>query len=327
MWFRCYSGSSAGWTAGAILKVRSHRHVRSQGPARTAAGPAGAAPRPGPVPLAAAAQGPALTAARPGAGAEPAAGRGRAAAEAGSRTLTPGSRSRTAAKETRRTGHRARQVRERPPAAERRPPQRARPGGGSTGSGGGRAVTVRARAAPGRHRCGTCSRARPPRPGARPGPGRPRAPRPFTYRNRLRVPPPRIRAAPPAASRGSRAEEPGGRRRRAMGDVPSCWAPAPRSHFVRRGRARRWLREPAGRGDARAASRGGGEGWGRRASALRYSLASTPFPLPSPAPQHSRGVTLNFPEAPRQSACRQHHPAGSPLCCIPGGSLRLFGLG
>ncbi|XP_077034860.1 nuclear receptor subfamily 2 group C member 1 isoform X2 [Agelaius phoeniceus] len=110
VWFRCYSGSSAGWTAGAILKVCSHRDVCSQGPARSAAGPAGAAPRPGPVPLAAAAQGPALTAARPGAGAEPAAGRGRAAAEAGSRTLTPGSRSRTAAKETRRTGHRARQV-------------------------------------------------------------------------------------------------------------------------------------------------------------------------------------------------------------------------
>ncbi|CAN8211232.1 unnamed protein product [Coccothraustes coccothraustes] len=133
VWFRCYSGGTAGR---AILQLCSNRD------ARALPGPGGRSAQARPGPLAAAAQGPALTAARPGAGAEPAAGRGRAAAEAGSRTLTPGSRSRAAAKETRRTGHRARQVRDGPPAAERRLPQRARPGGGSTGSGGGRAVTV-----------------------------------------------------------------------------------------------------------------------------------------------------------------------------------------
>lgn len=84
-------------------------------------------------------------------------------------------------------------------------------------------------------------------------------------------------------------------------------------------------REPASRGDARAASRGGGEGWGRRAPALRYSLASTPLPFPSPAPQHSRGVTLSFPEPPSHSLPADG-PAGSPFLYIPGGSLGLFGL-
>ncbi|XP_038009110.1 nuclear receptor subfamily 2 group C member 1 isoform X2 [Motacilla alba alba] len=97
VWFRCYSGCTAG--LGDLKGLFSPRCPAAP-----------AAPGPGRVPLAAAAQGPALPAARPGAGAEPAAGRGRAAAEAGSRTLTPGSRSRAAAKEPRRTGHRARQV-------------------------------------------------------------------------------------------------------------------------------------------------------------------------------------------------------------------------